>query len=298
MHHRWALAAVAAAAGTVVAAFAAAPSPFQGEGKGEGEIRRAPRRLSPHPNPLPRGEREFLCAAALERRTEATASATTRPLTGLAKQGVFVDRERGEIALRGEVVFRDDDIIEYVCCAAGTAEHESIIAVKANPLAVRLALMLPPFRLKPGTVIRWADSGVKPPTGPKVLVFAEYRDPKTKKTVRGRAEDWILMESKDPKTGKWVRRPMRRTGFVFAGGGFFEGVRGGRRTFLANGDGAIVTTYNRISSVIDNPQKEGASDEVWFPDSKRIPPLGTKVTVILKPVLSPASQPATRPAPR
>ena len=106
------------------------------------------------------------------------------------------------------------------------------------------------------------------------------------------------MEAKDPKTGKWVRRPMRRTGFVFAGGGFFEDVRGGRRTFLADGDGAIVTTYNRISSVIDNPQPEGATDEVWFPNLKAIPPLGTKVTVILKPVLSPASQPATRPATR
>lgn len=220
-----------------------------------------------------------------------TAPAASRPLSALERQGVFVDRQRREIRLHGEVVFRSDDILEYFCCSVGTAEHESIVAVRANPLAVRLALMLPPFRLKPGRVIRWEKGKVMSPTGPKVLVFAEYTDPKTGKTVRVRAEDWILMESRDPNTGKWIRRPMRKTGFVFAGGTFYRDPRTGRSYFRALGDGAIVTVYNRISSIIDNPQREGVSDEVWYPNVKAIPPLGTKVTVILKPVL-----PTTRPA--
>jgi hypothetical protein len=223
-------------------------------------------------------------------------STTTRPLTGLARAGVFVDAERREIALNGKIVFRLNDIIEYFCCSKGTAEHESIVAVEAEPMAVRLALMLPPFRLKPGRVARWEEDGFKSPTGPTVLVFAEYEDPKTGKTVRVRAEDWILMAERDPKTGEWPRKPMRPTGFVFAGGSFFTDETDGRQYFLATGDGAIVTVYSRTSSVLDNPQREGESDEVWYPNLETVPPLGTKVRVILKPALPPASGPATRPA--
>lgn len=221
-----------------------------------------------------------------------SAMPATRPLSALERQGVFVDRERREIVLHGEIVFRSDDILEYFCCSVGTAEHESIIAVKANPLAVRLALMLPPFRLKPGRVIRWEEDAVKPPEGPPVLVFAEYEDTPSGKTVRVRAEDWVLMEKRDPATGRRSRVPMKKTGFVFAGGSFYRDVRDGRLFFRANGDGAIVTIYNRISSVIDNPQREGATDEVWFPNVKAIPPLGTKVRVILRPAGVATSQPA------
>lgn len=224
-----------------------------------------------------------------------TAAPTTQPAGALAKAGVFIDPVKEEIILKGKVVFRQDDILEYFCCATGTAEHESIIAVKARPLAVRLALMLPPFRLTPGTVVRWDDE-VIPPTGPTILVFAEYVDPQTGRTVRVRAEDWILMAAKDPKTGEWSRSPMRKTGFVFAGSGFSADPYGDPNVFLGDEDGAIVTVYNRISSVIDNPQPEGASDEVWFPNLKAIPPLGTEVNVILKPAPPPASQPASRPA--
>jgi len=237
------------------------------------------------------------CLAAVVMSLVAADTPPARPATGLAKMGVFVDKEKAEIALEGAIVFRADDILEYFCCLKGTAEHESIIAVTANPLAVRLALMLPPFRLKPGSVVKW-DDRVKPPTGPTILVFAEYKDPKTGKTVRVRAEDWVMLSSKDPITGKWTRTPMRKTGFVFAGGSFFENPETKEKFFLAKDDGAIVTVFNRITSVIDNPQKEGATDEFWYPNIPRIPPLGTKVRVILKPAPQPTTRPTSRPAAR
>lgn len=224
----------------------------------------------------------------------ATATAPTAP-RGLAKAGVFVDPVKKEIALKGQVVFRGPDILEYFCCSRGTAEHESLISAEADPMALRVALMLPPFRLQPGKPVRW-DEDLQPPNGPTILVFLEYQDPKTGKTVRDRAEDWVLMAEKDPKTGKMARRPMRKTGFVFSGGGFYVDPETREQTFLASGDGALITLYHRVSSVLDNPQKEGSGDEIWYANTDVVPPIGTKVTVVLQPAAPPASQPTSRPA--
>jgi hypothetical protein len=84
---------------------------------------------------------------------------------------------------------------------------------------------------------------------------------------------------------------MKPTVWVFAGSEFVtDGA--GKKHYYADVTGALITTFNDPSTVIDNPAPTGGDDTLFVANTEAVPPLETPVKVIIK------VAPPERPAPK
>jgi len=154
-------------------------------------------------------------------------------------------------------------------------EHEAILAVDADARKIHEALIL--ANAKEGTTVRWLPA-YRPPTGTTIKIWLRYKDAKGK-TVTVPAQSWI----RTSKTGKQLD-----SDWVFAGSMLVENPLDPKaaKEYLAN-EGDVICVANFESALLDLPIKSSKDDaergyETW---TERIPPVGTKVTLILEPVL-------------
>ncbi|MCX8037428.1 MAG: YdjY domain-containing protein [Candidatus Sumerlaeia bacterium] len=158
-------------------------------------------------------------------------------------------------------------MIELVACASGGKLHESIFLAHIEPYHLHLALLL--MGLKPKGGVQFQGDATTP-EGDRVVVFVEYQN------TRRRVEDYI-----------WdlhARQPMERTEWVFAGSKFINGEYGAQLTRT------LMTTYHDPYTIIDNPLPTGADDEVYEVNTRVVPPVGTTVTLVIRPARVVAGQ--------
>jgi hypothetical protein len=65
--------------------------------------------------------------------------------------------------------------------------------------------------------------------------------------------------------------------WVYGGSDFHEG------KFVAETSGDIAAIFLSMAALVNFPGTDNTNDEVWVPFPKRVPPEGTKVTVIIAP---------------
>jgi len=128
-------------------------------------------------------------------------------------------------------------------------------------------------RLDPAKPL-WVDPAYVPATGTEIEIALIYEDKKGRRR-KARAQDWIH----DAATGKAMTHR-----FVFAGSGFWQDEQTGKRHYLAE-SGDFICVSNFSSAMLDVPvQSSQGNDQLMFKAfTKRIPPLGTPVTMILTP---------------
>src|SRR5262249_17594666 len=131
---------------------------------------------------------------------------------------------------------------------------------------------------KEGTTVRWQPKFI-PPSGTKIKITLMYKD-KTGKQVVLPAQSWI----RDVKTKKELA-----SDWVFAGSLLVENPldKNGPKQYLAN-EGDVICVSNFETALLDLPIESPKSDpdrgfEAW---KERIPPIGTKVIVVLEPVVA------------
>jgi hypothetical protein len=188
----------------------------------------------------------------------------------------FPDGKR-RVLVETEVCFREGPL-ELLMCRNRTKEHESIIHADIDAQQIHAALLA--AKAKPGSPVKYLEKEMKiiPPTGTRIRVLLQY-EKKPGETVTVNARDWI----RDVKTSKELAHD-----WVFAGSIFFNDPDDPKKPpyYLANG-GDVVSVSNFHDSMLDLPiasTKDNAdlAFECW---TERIPPLQTKVTMILEPVL-------------
>jgi hypothetical protein len=172
----------------------------------------------------------------------------------------------GQISLR-------KGMLEMFACIRNTKEHESIVSANTKAYLVHAALLS--LGAEPGTPVQFVPE-YRPPTGTEIDVTVEWRDERGKQKS-AKAQDWI----RDISTKKLMTHP-----FVFAGSSFWTDEETGKKFYQAEA-GDFICVSNFGTAMLDIPVKSSqANTELAFEAfTKKIPPLGAPVRLILKPRL-------------
>jgi len=187
---------------------------------------------------------------------------------------VWIDAANKRVVMDGTVCLREGQL-EMFACTKGTKEHESVVAANTKAYAVHAGLLA--VGAKVGTPVQFQPT-YKPATGTEIEIGVVWTD-KNGTVHRDRAQDWI----QNVKTGKAMEYS-----WVFSGSGFWEDPDGGPKRYMAEA-GDFICISNFPSAMLDLPvQSSQSNEELLFQAyTEHIPPLGTKVRLVLTPKLKP-----------
>lgn len=185
---------------------------------------------------------------------------------------LWIDPKRKLVIVDGQVCLREGQL-EMFACPKGSKEHESIVSVNCKPQFVHAALEA--IGAQAGKPVSF-DPAYRPASGPIVEVYVLWQDEAGKKN-RVRAQEWI----KELKSDKAMAHP-----WVFVGSGFWTDETTGQRYYQADG-GDFICVSNFPSAMLDLPVASSQSNDglLFAAWTERIPPLGTKVRLVLIPQL-------------
>lgn len=231
--------------------------------------------------------------------SSATSSANASQRVVQFQPGVRIDWTRHQVELDSEVILREGPL-ELFACSGGAKAHESIVMLKARPLHIFQALGL--LGLQAGRPSWWDEKTrvLHRATGDPVDVLIEWQT--SRGTSSAHAYEWMLDLSTD--------KPLRPTHWVFAGS---EKLDDG--SFGADLYGTVITVVDFGTSILtivppasasapaasappvppepatapagaatDAQHANTADDLSLIPITERIPPLRTKVTIVLRPL--------------
>jgi hypothetical protein len=183
----------------------------------------------------------------------------------------WIDPQRGVVLVDGQVALRQG-MLEMFACIRNTKEHESIVSANTAAFLVHAALIR--LGAEPGTPVQFVPE-YKPPTGTQIDVSVEWQDAEGK-TQTARAQEWI----RNAHSRQEMKQP-----WVFAGSYFWKDKETGREYYQAEG-GDFVCVSNFSTALLDIPIESSPSDEdlMFEAFTERIPPRGTPVRIVLKPV--------------
>jgi hypothetical protein len=177
-----------------------------------------------------------------------------------------------------EVCLREGPL-EVFLCRTGTKEHESIVRADLDGQQIHAALNA--AGAKEGTPTQFVNRKTnlpeyKPATGTKIKVSVHYR--KDAKVHTHPAQDWVLnMKTKKPMDYGWV----------FAGSQLIRDPDDpDRKPFYGANSGEFISISNFPYSMLEIPADVSKDDAnlMFEARTERIPPLLSKVWVILEPV--------------
>lgn len=189
------------------------------------------------------------------------------------------------VGIVAEVCLREGPL-ELFLCKKGTKEHEAILRVDVDAKLIHLALLA--AGAKPGTRTQFVDPVTeepkyKPATGTPIRVLVHYT--RDGKTYTHPAQDWILDRNLTKQNKKETVLPY---GWVFAGSmEIRDPDNPDRPPFYAANSGDIISISNFPYSMLEIPVEISKDDANLTYEARTawIPPLFSKVWVILEPVL-------------
>lgn len=184
--------------------------------------------------------------------------------------------DKRRVQIEAEVCLREGDL-ELLMCKKDSKEHEAIFHADVDAREIHMALLA--AKAKPGSVVKYTQDGkVFPPTGTKIKITLRY-EKKPGEVATVDAKEWV----RNKRDGK----PLAYD-WVFAGSEFWQDPEDPKKPpyYMANG-GDVITVSNFPDAMLDLPINSPKDNsilafEAW---TERIPPLKTKITLILEPVL-------------
>lgn len=186
---------------------------------------------------------------------------------------LWIGKTRKRVVMVGKVCLREGQL-EMFACPEGTKEHESVLSVPVEAFKVHAALLA--VGVEPGKPVQFAPE-YQPATGPKIDVALYWTDESGKRRSAW-AQDWV----QDARTDKALNQS-----WVFVGSGFWVDEQTGMRRYLAN-EGYLICVSNFSAAMLDLPveSSDQAGQLLFNAYTERIPPLDTKVTIVLTPGLA------------
>ncbi|MHB1424154.1 MAG: YdjY domain-containing protein [Gemmataceae bacterium] len=184
---------------------------------------------------------------------------------------VLPDKKR-RVLVSAEVCLREGQL-EQLLCRRNTKEHEAILSADADARQIHAALLA--AEAEPGSPVRYVPK-YRPASGTTIKVSLQYKDHDKLTTVPARS--WI----KNARDNKLLE-----SDWVFAGSRLVTNpLDPEKKHYLAN-DGDVICVSNFETAMLDLPIKspKDDADRVFVANTERIPPLETKVVVILEPVV-------------
>ncbi len=218
--------------------------------------------------------------------------------------GIAIDFEKRHVDVVAEVCL-DQGLLELVACTKGTKEHESVVAIAAEPVHVHTALLLigarngNPAMRKPinEEQTRWMHV---PPRGDPIEVLLVVTDADGKQTERP-ISDFISRSEGDPympyqeeetsaEQAEDEKKEKFPTVFVFAGSHLIEDEEHPPQYLAAQSGNIIsISTFGDELLCLPEIQSHANAELSWEVDSTHLPEVGSKVTLRLRPKVN--SQP-------
>jgi hypothetical protein len=219
----------------------------------------------------PNGAQRAQGASAASQQIAPTASQPAGARVVDFMPGIRIDYRVPQVEVEASVIVRQGPIELFAYSKAPVPkEHESILLLWASPEAIYQALGL--IGLVPGRPMRYfpETGAIRKPSGDPVDVLVRYES--GGKTAEVSACDWMIDVTR--------KEPMERTHWLFTGSDRLD-----EGTFYANVEGTVVTVVDFDSSVLALADLHTSSNaDLWLAaNPEAIPPLGTKVTLILRP---------------
>jgi hypothetical protein len=199
---------------------------------------------------------------------------------------VWIDNKNKWVVLQGEVCSVDYPLEFFV--SIPTKAYESVLSVDVEAWIVHSALLR--VGAEAGHPARF-DANVSPPkfvppTGTEIAIEVRWKDADGK-VQSASAQQWV----RDIKTKKALN-----ANWVFAGSVFVTNQETGKEHYAADG-GELICALSSPYAMLDLPMfGYGAIEARSFEAFKEhIPPRGTSVTLLLKPILS--TNPSAKRAP-
>lgn len=175
-------------------------------------------------------------------------------------------------------VCRREGSLEVFLCRRGTKEHEAVLRTELNAQDIHTALIL--AKGEPGRPAQFVDPKTeepdfKPATGTKIKVSVHYK--MNGKLHTRPAQEWVWnKEKKKPLEADWV----------FAGSMLLKSPDDPKQPpYYAANSGDVISISNFPYAMLDVTAQIGMDDATinYEPKTDRIPPLLSKVWVILEP---------------
>lgn len=187
------------------------------------------------------------------------------------------DKSR-RVLLVAEVCLREGPL-EVLLCKTNTKEHEAIIRTAVDARLIHAALIA--AGAKAGSPVQFVNPKTekeeyKPASGTEVKVLVHYK--KGGKVHTHPAQEWIAdLKTKKPMGHRWV----------FAGSRFLNNPdRPDDPPYYTANNGEVISISNFLDAMLDVPVpvSRDNADLNFAAATKKIPPLLSKVWVILEPV--------------
>ncbi|MGC4014622.1 MAG: YdjY domain-containing protein [Luteolibacter sp.] len=238
-----------------------------------------------------------LAAAGQDRPEAAAAPASSEPGKAAIERidgtryklgEITFDQKSREIRFPAKVNMTEG-LLEYLVVHSRGKVHESLFATDTSPTRLNVVFKL--LRYRPSAELYATDSPAEHEAGTKFPdVAAEV---KTDARVDLKVE-WTddTGKTRTVPVNEWIshavtERQMPSDPWVYGG----SEVSNGRYQAEATGD--IVAIFLSSSAILNYPGKDNNDDEAWLPFPKRVPPVGTKVVLIVTP--HQGAKPATTP---
>lgn len=268
---------VAAVFGVLVCWLVAAPLRTQPPGKAQPpQLPEAPPGPQTQPliNDVPKtieGQQEIGISKSIPDPAAKNPAEPTAQLRRLTQEyPVWIDSKNKQVVMDGEVCLTKG-LLEMFACLKHSKEHESVVAVDTKAYIVHAALLA--IGAKPGSTVTYTPE-YKAATGQEIGVDVYWTD-EAGKQHWAKGQDWV----RNIKTKKALEFP-----WIFAGSGFFVDEETKKQFYLAE-SGDFICVSNFPSAMLDLPiESSQSNDDLMFEAfSEHIPPLGTKVKVVLTP---------------
>lgn len=179
---------------------------------------------------------------------------------------VVVDTNKKEIVIHGEInIASDDTIIEFFACGTLGPSHESILMLDTEPLFLFMALGL--LDLEAGMNLE-VQGDPRDPEGSHVQIWVEWEQEDKIVSRTARELVWNVMSG----------QTMQKTHWVFTGGRLQKNQLTSQLTHN------IIAVHRDPDSLINNPLPGGTDDRTYRVNTDVVPPKGTKVKVIIRPI--------------
>ncbi len=182
---------------------------------------------------------------------------------------IWADMKKKQVIVGGKICLKEG-LLELFACSMDMKTHESVVSVNARSSEIHAGLLA--VGAKPGNPVEF-DPKFKAAKGPKVKVIIRWKE--KGKWVERRAQEMI----KNSKSKKELDMD-----FVFGGSKVWVDPDTGQKVYYGD-SGDFICVSNFTSATLDLPVASSASNDAltWETNSKKIPDLGTKVYVYLKP---------------
>lgn len=199
-----------------------------------------------------------------------------------AAGGLWIDPARGIVALRAEVLVKED-LLEYLLVAAHGATHESLFVTDVAPTLLNAALLA--AGAQPGRNASWEEvpgaTGrdayrVVPPDGDAPARFRPYV------AWREDGEDYFF-RVEDTVVNLESGRSMRRHDWIYLGSRFAGGEQGGEPEFLAQAEGNLINLsfFFEGNTLLTAALPACLSQTIWVGNRALLPERGSGVTLVL-----------------